>query len=529
MIVEHRLNRLARLASADKDKRFDRLFKELTKPDFLHYAYEQIRTNKGSKTPGIDGLTKFGWDEERTIRLAAALESGEYEPMPVRRVLIDKKNKPGQKRPLGIPTFADRIVQSGIKLILEALYEPIFMECSHGFRPRRACQTALAQILDGPSVRIDWVVEGDIKGCFDNICHQKLLQLLQKKIKDDRFLKLIAKFLKAGYFERERWNPTKAGTPQGGIVSPILANIFLHELDKYVHEEFCANQTPIQNWREFYARTNPEWAKVHQKIVYLRDMLKGKCTLTIPAEQAKEHLQDLIKLRATIPSRNKPIKPRVTYVRYADDFVILLRNLPKAEAERIKAKLTQWVADELHLTLSPEKTVITHITDGFKFLGYKIIRQKTRLTQPKVKLVIPFESVQAKLKDVKEICRMLSAPEVEVIRKINNMLRGWMNYYRCVHSPNRVMSSVLSQTWLIYAVYVSRKNGCNIAKAAKRWIERCPASRSNPEGGQKTWFAETRDEEGRLIREHLLCRTTKRRDLHSVAQDIRIGVTVFGR
>ena len=171
MNVENRLSRLARLASADKSKRFDRLYRELTKTDLLMYAYEQIKNNKGSKTPGIDGLNKFNWNEEEAVKLAVQLQSGEYEPVPVRRVLIDKKNKPGQKRPLGIPTFRDRIVQCALKLLLEALYEPIFFDCSHGFRPHRACQTAAMQIMDSPRVRIDWVIEGDIKGCFDNICH----------------------------------------------------------------------------------------------------------------------------------------------------------------------------------------------------------------------------------------------------------------------------------------------------------------------------------------------------------------------
>jgi group II intron reverse transcriptase/maturase len=528
MIVEHRLDRLAKIASVEKDKRFDRLFKELTKGDFLLYAYEQIRQNKGSKTPGIDGVTKHEWEKSRTIKLAQQLSAGEYEPVPVRRVLIDKKNKPGQKRPLGIPTLADRIVQSGIKLILEAIYEPLFLDCSHGFRPQRACHTAFAQIYDSPSVRIDWIIEGDIKGCFDNISHQKLLQLLQKRIKDDRFLKLIAKFLKAGYFEQKRWNPTKSGTPQGGIVSPILANIYLHELDKFVQSEFGANQTSIQNSKEFYARANPEWQKLQQKISFLRGMLKGKRRMTIPEDVAQELLQQLIKQRSTTPSRNQPIKSRLTYVRYADDFVILLRNLPKTEAERIKTKVTEWVWSELHLVLSPDKTAITHIKEGFNFLGYKFIPQKTTLTQPKVKMVIPFSSAQAKLKDAKAICNKFSTSEVEVIRKLNDMLRGWMIYYRCVHAPNRVMASVLSHTWWIYAKYVSRKNNCNIAKAAKRWNVRCPASAFNPKGGQKTWFAETENEDGKMLKEYLICSSVQKCSLHHVARKIRQGIPPVG-
>ena len=524
MNVEARLSRLARLASADKNKRFDRLYRELTKTDLLMYAYEQIKNNKGSKTPGIDGLNKFDWNEDEAVKLAAQLQSDKYEPVPVRRVLIDKKNKPGQKRPLGIPTFRDRIVQCALKILLEALYEPIFMDCSHGFRPQRACQTAAWQIMDSPSVRIDWVVEGDIKGCFDNICHQKLLKILQRRIKDDRLLKLIAKFLKAGYFERERWNPTKAGTPQGGIISPLLANIYLHEIDRFVHDEFGANQDPKQTPSERSARISKEWNRAKNQIYRMRRTLKGEIKSPLTRAEAEKELQSLLKFRATLPCTTEPIKPRIAYVRYADDFVIILRNLPKSEAERIKSKLTEWVSEELALVLSPDKTAITHIKDGFKFLGYRFMAKNTERAQPKVKMVIPHEAAQAKLQDIKDVCQKLNTPETEVIRKLNNMLRGWMIYYRCVNAPSRVMSSVLSHTWWIYAEYVSRKNGCNIAQAAKRWIDRCPASTLNPKGGQKSWYAETANEKGEMVREYLLAVPVPKRNLRDVARQIRGGV-----
>ena len=524
MNVENRLSRLARLASADKSKRFDRLYRELTKTDLLMYAYEQIKNNKGSKTPGIDGLNKFNWNEEEAVKLAVQLQSGEYEPVPVRRVLIDKKNKPGQKRPLGIPTFRDRIVQCALKLLLEALYEPIFFDCSHGFRPHRACQTAVAQIMDSPRVRIDWVIEGDIKGCFDNICHQKLLKILQRRIKDDRLLKLIAKFLKAGYFERERWNPTKAGTPQGGIISPLLANIYLHEIDRFVQDEFGANQTPVQSPSERGARISKEWRKVVSRIYRLRKILKGEFKSPLTRTEAETELQRLLKFRASLPCTTEPMKPRITYVRYADDFVILLRNLPKEEAERIKTRLTEWVGNELALVLSPEKTAITHINDGFMFLGYRFMAKKTEMAQPRVKIVIPHEAAQSKLQDIKKVCQQLDIPETEIIRKLNNMLRGWMIYYRCVNAPSRVMCSVLSHAWWIYAEYVSRKNGCSIAHAAKRWIGRCPASSLNPKGGQKTWYAETTNDKGEMVREYLLTTPVPKHSLHDVATQILYGV-----
>jgi hypothetical protein len=325
------------------------------------------------------------------------------------------------------------------------------------------------------------------------------------------------------------WNPTKAGTPQGGIISPILANIYLHELDKYVLSEFGANQTSKQSHREQKARINPEWKKAGNRVQNLRAMLKGKRTLTRPREQVEEEIQRILKFRKTIPYATEPIKPRITYVRYADDFVIILRNLPKAEAERIKTTLTRWVTEKLHLVLSPEKTAITHINEGFNFLGYKIMAKKTDSSQPRVKLVIPYTSAQTKLSDIKEICRRLSTPETEVIRKLNDILRGWMIYYRCATTPSQVMNSVLSHTWYIYAAYVSRKNNCNIAKAAKRWSRRCPASTLNPKGGQKTWIAETINEKGERVKEYLICVPIPKRTLNYVARGIRLGISRSNR
>jgi group II intron reverse transcriptase/maturase len=522
MIVVHRLHRLVRLAKADPDKRLDRLFREITKTDFLMFAFEQIKDNKGSSTPGVDGRTKANWSQAQAEELAHALRNGTYAPTPVRRVYIPKKS--GKLRPLGIPTFSDRVVQSALKLILEALYEPVFLDCSHGFRPRRGCHTALAAIYDNPKVRIDWVVEGDIQGCFDNVNHHLLIRLLQRRIADDRLLQLIAKFLDAGYFEREQWNPTKAGTPQGGILSPLLANIYLHELDQYVLREFGANQEPHQSKQETAQRENPEWKQIQGRINYLRAMLDGRRKAIGNADDLHAELQALLKQRKATPHLSRPIKPRITYVRYADDFVIVLRSLPRAEAERIKAKLTAWVAENLRLVLSPEKTAITHITEGFTFLGYKFLPKKGNAgTQPRVKLTIPYESVNAKIGLIRDVCRHQSQPEANVIRWINSILWGWMSYYRCATAPNRAFHYLLSQVWKLYGSYVSRKHGCYFGAAAKRWITRCPVLPGNPKGGQKTWMAETRDHKGQPRREYLICWTPPKRRLRDAAAQIYRG------
>jgi group II intron reverse transcriptase/maturase len=527
MIVEHWIHRLARLAKAEPEKRFDRLFREITRPEFLQHAFEAIKDNKGANTPGADGKTKKNWSEREAQRLSQDLRNGTYSPTPVRRVYIPKKS--GKMRPLGIPTFSDRVAQSAVKIVLEALYEPVFMDCSHGFRPGKGCYTALASVYDNPKVRIDWVVEGDIQGCFDNVSHHILIRLLHKRIKDDRFLKLISLFLKAGYFEREQWFPSNEGTPQGGIISPILANIYLHEMDRYVEEEIGANKEVPQTRKEAKERINPDWQATQSRITYIRAQLAGKRgeRSAEQKEALRKELAELLVTRKSQPCFLKPIKPRIVYVRYADDFVIILRNMPKAEAERIKERLTKWVWGNLRLVLSPEKTSITHIMEGFVFLGYKFLSKKTtNSSQPSVKMTIPFESENAKLKLIRDICSCQGASEVETIRRINSVLWGWMMYYSCVTAPSRTFSRVLSKVWSIYGAYVSRKHDMHIGKAAKRWMRRCPPSKHNLKGGQKTWMATSIEPSGKKRVEYLICFTPSKRSLNSVAMKARGNVAM---
>ena len=519
MIVAHRIHRLARLAKQNPDKRFDRLFREITQVDFLMFAYEQIEDNKGAYTPGVDGKTKQHWNPAEAERVAAMLKDGTYTPYPVRRVYIPKKS--GKLRPLGIPTFSDRVVQSTIKLTLEAIYEPAFRDCSHGFRPGRGCQTALHAVYNYPKARMDWVIEGDIKGFFDNVSHGILLRLLERRIKDARFLKLIAKFLKAGYFEREMWNPTNVGTPQGGIVSPVLANIYLHEMDKYIEETYGANHEQLQTPKEKYARTNPEYNRISGELQRIREMLAGKCKVDGSDEELRERLRYLIAQRKQIPYLKEPIKPKLTYVRYADDWVIVLRNLPKTRAEEIKEDLTRWLWDNLRLILSPEKTAITHITDGFTFLGYRMMARKRLPNRtPRVKMVIPYDSVRRTMEQVNELCQRVQDDEVDIIRRINAKLTGWMHYYACASAPARVFQKVIHLTFWAYGNYLGRKHKMRLSQAAKRWIHRCPPQPSNPRGGQKTWCAATTLKSGAERTAYLVCASVPRKSLHKVAQDI---------
>ena len=236
----------------------------MLRPDIYYIAYQHLYSNNGAATKGVDEDTADGFSEEYVTRIIDALRSETYRPKPVRRTYIQKSN--GKMRPLGLPTFTDKLVQEVMRMILEAVYEPVFSNYSHGFRPGRSCHTALSQ-LSHEFIGAKWFVEGDIKGCFDNIDHSVLIAVIGKKIKDARFLKLLQAFLKAGHMEDWKYYGTYSGCPQGGIISPILANIYLNELDKYVEklkEEFD-NHAKYRTTSE-YRRISSKRSRLRKKI-----------------------------------------------------------------------------------------------------------------------------------------------------------------------------------------------------------------------------------------------------------------------
>lgn len=213
------------------DEVFTKLYRYLLRPDIYLVAYQHLYANKGAGTKGVNNDTADGFSEAYIERIIESLRNETYQPKPVRRTYIQKSN--GKKRPLGLPVFTDKLIQEVLRMILEAVYEPNFSDNSHGFRPKRSCHTALTQ-LKKEFTGARWFIEGDIKGCFDNIDHKVLINLIQRKIKDARFLKLIQLFLRAGYIDNWKYNATFSGCPQGGIISPILSNIYLNELDVFI-------------------------------------------------------------------------------------------------------------------------------------------------------------------------------------------------------------------------------------------------------------------------------------------------------
>lgn len=331
-------------------------------------AYQRIYAKQGNMTPGTDGKTIDEMSLERIERLIVSLKDESYQPHPARRVYIPKKN--GKKRPLGIPSFEDKLVQEVVRLLLEAIYEGHFEGTSHGFRPHRSCHTALGMIQKS-FAGAKWFIEGDIKGFFDNIDHNVLINILRERISDERFLRLIRKFLNAGYVEDWKYNKTYSGTPQGGIISPILANIYLDKFDKYI-KEYAAK------FRKGDRRSiNPEYWRLNNK----KNWLKKKLQKTSDEQMRKSYLYEIAQLsKQMLSTPHKDAMDadfrRMQYVRYADDFLISVIG-SKSECETIKADITQFMREQLKLELSDEKTLITHAQDKAKFLGYEIFIRKS--------------------------------------------------------------------------------------------------------------------------------------------------------
>lgn len=354
--------------SQSSDYKYERLYRYLFSEEMFSVAYQRIYAKQGNMTPGTDGKTIDEMSLERIERLIASLKDESYQPHPARRVYIPKKN--GKKRPLGIPSFEDKLVQEVVRLLLEAIYEGHFEGTSHGFRPHRSCHTALGMIQKS-FAGAKWFIEGDIKGFFDNIDHNVLISILRERISDERFLRLIRKFLNAGYVEDWKYNKTYSGTPQGGIVSPILANVYLDKFDKYI-KEYAAK------FRKGDRRSiNPDYWRLNNK----KTRLKQKLQKTSDEQMRKSYLYKIAQLsKQMLSTPHKDAMDadfrRLQYVRYADDFLISVIG-SKSECETIKADITQFMREQLKLELSDEKTLITHAQDKAKFLGYEIFIRKS--------------------------------------------------------------------------------------------------------------------------------------------------------
>jgi group II intron reverse transcriptase/maturase len=455
----------------------DDVYRQLFNPDMYLRAYAKLYKNEGAMTPGTMGETVDGMSLDRIDRIIEAIRYERWKWPPTRRVYIDKPK--GGKRPLGIPDWSPKVVQEIIRTILEAYYEPQFSRHSHGFRPNRGCQTALTEIHD-TWTGTKWLIEGDIKGCFDNIDHHTLMDILRENIQDNRFLRLIEGTLKAGYCEEWTYHPSLSGSPQGGIVSPILSNIYMDRLDRYVQETVIPEYT-----RGEERERNPVYRHYESQIRYFRKL--GDL------ERAKIAKREMQKHPTYNP--DDPEYRRLRYIRYADDFLLGFAG-PRREAEEIKERIATFLGTELKLTLSAEKTLITHaVTGRARFLGYEIgimdsqtkfDRHGNRTVKGKIGMYIPEDVIQAKRKrytrDGKPIHRteLIDDSDYDIITRYQGEYRGLVNYYGLAQNLGR-LSQVrwLMETSLLKTL--ASKNQSSVEKEATR----LDATEKTPQGPRK--------------------------------------------
>lgn len=450
------LNNLSK-HSSDLGYKYERLYRLLFNEEMFFLAYQRIYAKQGNMTPGTDGRTVDQMSIQRIERLIDALRTEEYQPHPAKRVYIPKKN--GKKRPLGIPSFDDKLVQEVTRMILEAIYEGHFEYTSHGFRPHRSCHTALTHIQD-KFTGAKWFIEGDIKGFFDNIKHEILVNILKERIADERFIRLIRKFLKAGYAEQWKFHNTYSGTPQGGIVSPILANIYLDKFDKYM--KMYADKFNKGERR----KVSSEYRRLNNKKTRLAKKLKSVTDESVRAGMITEIKETLAQTYVT--PCHEPMDAnyrRIQYVRYADDFLIGVIG-SKSECQAIKADIKEFMTEQLGLELSDEKTLITNAKDKAKFLGYEIfVRSKAfmhkdsrgvmkRFGNGSVLLHVSMDTAKAKLLEYgalriakegnQDIWKpkprgfMISNKVEDIVAQYNTEIRGFYNYYAIANNISTI-------------------------------------------------------------------------------------------
>lgn len=414
------------------------LYRQLFNPDLYLHAYGRIYANQGALTPGACEETADGMSEAKIARLVDTLRHERYRFRPVRRIYIPKSN--GKMRPLGLPSWSDKLIGEVVRLLLEAYYEPRFSDRSHGFRPGRGCHTALKQVNINWT-GTTWFIEGDISDCFGTLDHEVLLSILAERIHDARFLRLIRQMLQAGYMEDWEWNPTLSGAPQGGVVSPLLSNIYLDKLDRFVETVLIPEYT-----RGKHRRKNPAYRELENEINRIRKQ-QARWGEKIETPAVRELRKQLRRLPSGDPF--DPDYRRLRYIRYADDHLLGFIG-PKAEAEIIKQRLTTFLRDDLKLELNQDKTLITHArTQAARFLGYEIAVQHAdnkvtrdtratkgmRATNGKIALRVPRDVIEAKAAPFLKRGKPASLPELtsltpfEIIARYGSQYRGIVQYF----------------------------------------------------------------------------------------------------
>jgi group II intron reverse transcriptase/maturase len=432
----------------------ERVYKHLFDPELFLRAYGNIYRNDGAMTKGVTEETVDGMDIQRIHKIIGLLRLERYEWTPVRRTEIPKAN--GKTRPLGIPTWSDKLVQETLRTLLEPYYEQKFSNHSHGFRPDRSCHSALREIQKMWKGTV-WFIEGDIKGCFDNIDHEVLLEIIRRDIHDGRLVALIGGLLRAGYMKDWRYYDSISGTPQGGIISPLLANIYLNELDRFVEDTLIPAYT-----RGDRRKWNPEYTAFSHPIAMARK--RGD------VEELARLKRERRKLMSVAPV--DPDFRRLRFVRYADDFLLGFMG-PKKEAEEIRERLGEFLSARLKLTLSKEKTFITHGSDDrAKFLGYEIgmVREENlitcngkRNTNGKVALLMPRKVVQKYLDLYSRKGKVWHRPDLmhdtdyTILSRYQAVYTGLYQFYCMAVNVSTRMADIKRLLWMSAVKTLSNK------------------------------------------------------------------------
>ena len=429
------------------------LYRLLYNPSLHILAYERIKSKPGNMTPGTDGVTLDGFSLEVIQEQIALLRQEQYHPKPVKRTYIPKEKG---RRPLGMPSPRDKIVQECVRLILESIYEPSFHENSHGFRPERSCHTALTSLKHN-WVGTKWVLKIDITECFEKINHHYLLDILRERIQDDRFINLIRRFLKAGYLENWVYHQSYSGTPQGSVISPILTNIYLDKLDRKL-ASICEQYSQGR-----YRKQTVQKVKLmgQRKRVLEQGEVEPKTR-----EQFKPTLKEMNRRILETPAADYQDAgyTRVKFLRYADDVVIGVIG-QKRLAVQVKSEVASFLQAELKLQLNEEKTCIIHLaTEKARFLGYDFksatsrlrrrnlqdkgsphnVKQTVATGSRNITLLVPLQEISGKLQKYMaggqptSMAGFINQPIGHIIEHYNGVMRGWYNYYQLAENVGRL-------------------------------------------------------------------------------------------
>ena len=465
----------------------DELYRQMFNKSLYLLAYGNIYSNQGAMTPGTCDETADGMSEAKIGEIIAAMRGERYRFAPVRRVYIPKKN--GKLRPLGLPSWSDKLVGEVARLLLEAYYEPQFSDHSHGFRKGRGCHTALRKVQETWTGTV-WFIEGDISDCFGSTDHETLMKILAEKISDNRFLRLIRNMLKAGYMEDWQYHETLSGTPQGGVLSPLLSNIYLHKLDEFVERELIPQHT-----RGKSRKVSREYSRLAKRRQAARR--RGD------RASARELAQQMRNLPYGDPM--DPGYRRLKYLRYADDHILGFIG-PKAEAEQIKARLAAFLRETLALELNQSKTVITHArTRAARFLGYEITVQhgNTKLTggirsaNGRIALRVPRDVITAKCAPYRRRGKpwhrpgLKNLPDYDIVRIYGAEYRGIVNYYRLAQDIRR-LGALRWNAETSMLKTLAAKHDSSVSKTAARYKAKVPTG-----DGPRTCFEARKHREGK--------------------------------